>query len=182
MNLKHCSGLAFALIFLGFVTSSQAQTGKTANHPFAWKVTTDNWYKSPSYAFKYMPSDFTAKGGQGQATTKAAAGHGPVGSNDCSQSTAPSACTEALVKERFKDIELPGVRIPSGYSGVEYVTFEVQTNGKVNTYQVVKQSVVCPPCVQQAVNLVASIDQWHPAIQDGVVVKSEVVVPVYFKK
>jgi hypothetical protein len=85
------------------------------------------------------------------------------------------------MKEKFREKEVPNYAFPTGYSGVEYVTFEVQTNGKVNGYQVVKQPVLCRPCVQTAVNLVASLDEWHPAIQDGIFVKSMVVVPVYFK-
>ena len=107
---------------------------------------------------------------------------GPVCSNDCNDSTAPAVCTENLMKEEFKEVGMPGVVFPRGYSGVEYVTFEVQNNGKVFGYQVVKQSVICPPCVQAAVNLVSSLGEWYPAVQAGVFVKSTVVVPVYFRK
>ncbi len=175
------SRLALPIFFFGFLTLAHAQTGKT-NHPFSWKETADQWYKSPAYSFKYLPTDFTAKGGTAAATTKAATGHGPVCSTACNETTAPGACTETLIAEKLKDVELPGFNLPRGYSGVEYVTFEVQTNGKVNGYQVVKQSVLCPPCIQKAVNLVAELGDWHPAIQDGVTAKSIVVVPVYFKK
>ncbi len=181
MNLQSFSRLALLFLFLGVFASAQAQTGKT-NHPFSWKETTDPWYKSPAYAFKYLPTDFTAKGGTAAPTSKAKTGHGPVCSNECSGSTNPGACTEVLMQEKLKDVELPNYTYPRGYSGVEYITFEVQTNGKVNGYQVVKQSVLCPPCIQKAVNLVAEMDDWRPAIQDGVTVKSIVTVPVYFKQ
>ena len=86
-----------------------------------------------------------------------------------------------MFKEKCGNVALPDVRIPAGYSGVEYVTFEVQKNGKVNGCQIVKQTVLCPPCFQTAVNLVASQGEWFPAISDGITVKSRVVVPVYFK-
>jgi hypothetical protein len=181
MNLLQLSRLALPILFLGLFASAQAQKGRT-NHPFSWKETTDPWYKSPAYSFKYLPTDFTAKGGTAAATTKAKSGHGPVCSTACYQTTAPGACTEALMQEKLKDVELPNFTFPKGYSGVEYVTFEVQTNGQVNGYQVVKQPVLCPPCIQKAVNLVAEMDEWHPAIQDGITVKSIVVVPVYFKR
>lgn len=181
MNLLQMSRLALPILFLGFFTSAQAQTGRT-NHPFSWKETTDKWYMSNAYAFKYLPTDFTAKGGTGQATSKATTGHGPVCSTACYETTAPGACTETLMREKFSEVEPTGFKLPKGYSGVEYVTFEVQSNGKVYGYQVVKQPVLCPPCIQTAVNLVASLDEWHPAIQDGITVKSIVVVPVYFKR
>lgn len=180
MKFKQCSRLALPILLFGFFASAQAQTGKT-NHPFSWKETTDAWYKSPAYTFKYLPTDFTAKGGTAAATTEAKVGHGPVCSNTCNYTTNPNACTEALMQEKLKDVELPNFTYPRGYSGVEFVTFEVQTNGKVNGYQVVKQSVLCPPCIQKAVNLVAELGEWHPAIQDGITVKSMVTVPVYFK-
>ena len=126
------------------------------------------------YTFDYLPDEFVAKG-------KNASGHGPVCTHDCTESTDPGACTEQLLNGKLRDVELPDFPIPSGYSGVEYVTFEVQKNGQVNSYQVVKQAVLCPPCIQTAVNQVASLGEWHPAMQDGIFVKSKVVVPVYFQ-
>lgn len=167
------------LLCCGFFTTSNAQA-PTPNSPFSWKETTDKWYQSKTFAYKFIEDDFTAKGGS--SGSKAKSNHGPVCTNDCKESTAPDACTETLISEKLKDVELPGFSLPRGYSGVEYVTFEVQKNGKVNSYQVVKQTVLCKPCIQKAVNLVASMGEWHPAVDDGIYVKSTVVVPVYFKK
>ena len=169
MKFKKIAKLGLSILLCGLFTTMHAQ-----NHPFSWKETSDPWYSAKSYTFKYAGDEFTAKG-------KSTPGHGPACTNDCMQATAPDACTENLMKEKFREVALPNYTFPSGYSGVEYVTFEVQTNGKVNGYQVVKQSVLCKPCIQTAVNLVASLDDWHPAIQEGIYVKSTVVVPVYFK-
>jgi hypothetical protein len=173
MNLLRFSGLALTLIFIGFLSTANAQSSK--NYPFSWKETTDAWYKAKSYTFRYA-DDLTAKG-----TSKSKPSRGPVCTNDCLESTSPGSCTESLVNDKLKDVELPGFKLPAGYSGVEYVTFEVQTSGKVNNYQVVKQNVLCKPCIQKAVNLVAEMGEWHPAVQDGIFVKSTVVVPVHFK-
>lgn len=85
------------------------------------------------------------------------------------------------MKEKLNKVELSGFRLPAGYSGVEYVTFDVQSNGKTSGFQVVKQDVLCKPCIQEAVNLVADLGEWYPAVQDGIYVKSTVVVPVFFK-
>ena len=172
------------LLFGGILTTAQAQSDKT-NFPFSWKETTDKWYMPKSYTFKYSPVDLsgtTPKGQapKGQSTSKAKTGHGPVCSDECNETTSPGSCTEELLNEKLRDVKISGFTYPRGYSGVEYVTFEVQTNGKVNNYQVVKQPVLCKPCIQKAVNLVASAGDWHPAIEDGIVVKSTVVVPVYF--
>ncbi len=175
MKFKQFSRWALPMLFCGFFVNAQAQTDKT-NHPFSWKETTDPWFRSKEFTFK-----FTADNKE-QAVTKARAGHGPVSGNDCNNTSAPDACTASLVNEKFKSVELKGFGFPEGYSGTEYVTFEVQSNGKLSGYQVVKQRVLCKPCVQTAVNLVASLDEWHPAIQDGINVKSTVVVPVHFKK
>jgi hypothetical protein len=169
MKFKHFANLALILLLCGFFATVQAQ-----NHPFSWKTTSDSWYMPEAYTFKYEGDEFTAKG-------KSTPGHGPVFSNDCKEATDPDACTGNLIKEKLRDVELPNYTFPNGYSGVEYVTFEVQTNGNVNNYQVVKQSVLCKPCIQIAVNKVAELGEWHPAIQEGIFVKSTVVVPVYFK-
>ncbi|MFQ5448103.1 MAG: hypothetical protein ACE5FF_14360 [Saprospiraceae bacterium] len=170
MIIKRIAKFALTVILSGSFTFIHAQT----NHPFSWKVTTDPWYLSPEYSFKYLPNEFTANG-------KSITGHGPVCTNACKETTNPGVCTEYLMKEKFGEVEMPNFHFPKGYSGVEYVTFVVQRNGKVNGYQVVKQPVLCPPCIQTAVNLVASLDEWYPAIQDGIFVESRVVVPVYFK-
>ena len=173
MKFKHFANLALLLICISFFSTLQAQT-TTTNQPFGWLKTTDSWYTSNSYTFKYETDDLTAKGNS--------VSHGPVCSNACRETTGPGACTAELIEERFSAVELPeGVRIPAGYSGVEYVTFEVQANGRIFGYKVVKQAVVCPPCIQTAVNLVAGLDRWYPAKQDGIAVKSRVVVPVFFK-
>lgn len=166
------SGLAMTIFFCGFLASAQTQTSK--NYPFSWKETTDNWFKPKTYAFKYATTELTAKGSSKTS-------RGPVCTNDCLESTAPGSCTENLISEKLKDVELPGFKLPSGYSGVEYVTFEVLANGNVGSFQVVKQPVLCKPCIQKAVNLVAELGDWNPAVQDGIFVKSTVVVPVYFK-
>ncbi len=174
MNLLRFSGLVLPLVFCAFLSNGSAQTG-TKNYPFSWKETTDTWFKAKTYTFKYADI-LTAKG-----TSKSKPNRGPVCSNNCLDSTSPDACTNDLVNENLKEVELPGFKLPSGYSGVEYITFDVPTSGKVNNFQVVKQSVLCKPCIQKAVNLVAELGEWHPAVQDGIFVKSSVVVPVYFK-
>jgi hypothetical protein len=173
MNLLRFSGLALTIFLCGILSSATAQTSK--NYPFSWKETTDDWYTPKAYVFKYADG-LTGKGG-----TKAKPSRGPVCSNDCKEATVPDACTRDLIKDHLRNIELPGFKLPSGYSRVEYVTFEVQTSGKVNGFQVVKQPVLCKPCIQKAVNLVAELGEWHPAVQDGIFVKSTVVVPVFFK-
>ncbi|MBK9014659.1 MAG: energy transducer TonB [Saprospiraceae bacterium] len=177
MNFMQFSRLALPILLCGFFIQASAQTDKT-NHPFSWKESTDPWYMSKAYTFKYA-DDLTAKG---LTTKKGATDRGPVCTKACNETTAPGACTETLMRDKFKDIELSGFNLPRGYSGVEYVTFEVQTNGNVSNYQVVKQPIMCKPCIQQAVNLVASLDEWYPAIQDGIRVKSTVLVPVYFRR
>ncbi|MEO1262816.1 MAG: energy transducer TonB [Bacteroidota bacterium] len=173
MKFKHFANLALLFICINFTSALQAQS-QPANQPFGWLKTSDSWYTPSSYTFKYESGDFTAKGNT--------VSHGPVCSNGCRETTGPGACTATMIKSKFSEAELPdGVRIPAGYSGVEYVTFDVHANGRIFGYKVVKQSVICPPCIQTAVNLVAGLDEWYPAKQDGIAVKSTVVVPVYFK-
>lgn len=176
MNFKQILRFALSLLLLGIFTLASSQTSKT-NHPFSWKQTSDPWYLSKAFAYKYVSDDNVKETPDKKATNN----RGPVCFNECKNSTAPGVCTEQLMKEKFKEVELPGINFPRGYSGVEYVTFEVQNNGRIYGYQVVKQPVVCPPCVQTAVNLVSSLDDWDPAVQDGIFVKSTVVVPIFFK-
>lgn len=173
--MKRMKMVKFALFFLlgGCVTLTQAQSSQT-NHPFSWKVTTDSRFMPESYSYQFEEDEFAAKG-------KTIPGRGPVFSNDCKEATDADACTGNFIRANLTEVELPNYTFPVGYSGVEYVTFEVQNSGKVNNYQVVKQAVLCKPCIQKAVNLVASLGEWHPAIQNGLFVRSTVVVPVYFK-
>jgi hypothetical protein len=176
MNFMQFSRLSLlATLFFGIFSVTNAQT----NHPFSWKVTTDSWYKPQAYTFKYTTGDLTEKGGQPTIQTRIS--RGPVCSNECKNTTAPDVCTENHLKEKLNKVELSGFRLPAGYSGVEYVTFDVQSNGKTSGFQVVKQDVLCKPCIQEAVNLVADLGEWYPAVQDGIYVKSTVVVPVFFK-
>jgi hypothetical protein len=177
MNFKQFAWGILPILLFGCFATAQAQTDNK-NYPFTWKETTDDWFKTKTYKYKYQ-DDLTAKGSPAVSKTKPS--RGPVCTNECKETTAPDACTESLLKDKLKDVQLPGFKLPQGYSGVEYVTFEVQHNGRVNGFQVVKQPVQCKPCIQKAVNLVASSGEWHPAIQDGLFVKSTVVVPVYFK-
>lgn len=149
-------------------------TGYAQNYPFTWKITSDPWFMPKSYAFKTTSNEFTTKGNPTSV-------HGPVCTHACRETTEPDACTSNLIREKCREVVLPDVAFPDGYSGVEYVTFVVRTNGHVGTYQVVKQPVLCKPCIQAAVNLVATLGEWHPAIEDGIFVESTVVVPVYFK-
>ncbi|MEZ4959332.1 MAG: energy transducer TonB [Saprospiraceae bacterium] len=180
MKISKLAKLTLPIFLCSLFSTTQAQKAST-NHPFSWKESKDQWYMSKDYTFKYASDDLSGMTSKGQVAEKATVGHGPVCSNTCNETTEPGACTERLMKEKFKEVELPGITFPNGYSGVEYVTFDILTNGKVNSYQVVKQAVLCKPCIQAAVNEVAALDEWHPAIQDGRIVKSTVVVPVYFK-
>ncbi len=173
MKFKHFANLVLPIFFCGMLATAHTQTVKT-NQPFSWMETSDSWYMPQAYVFKYASGELTTKG-------RISVDHGPACTYDCKESTSPDACTESLMNEKLGEVELPGIRIPAGYSGVEYVTFEVQNNGNIYGYQVVKQPVICPPCIQTAVNLVAGLGEWHPAADDGVFVKSRVVVPVYFK-
>jgi len=180
MKFLHFIRLGLPVLFLGCFATMHAQTDNK-NYPFSWKETTDAWFKPKAFAYKCYATDLSSMAPKSVATAKAKSGHGPVASGDCKQATSPDACTLDLMNEKLKDVQLPNFSYPKGYSGVEYVTFDVLTTGKTTSYQVVKQPVACKPCIQKAVNLVASLGDWSPAIQDGSVVKSTVVVPVYFR-
>ena len=177
MNFSPFARILLPLLLTGCLATAKAQT-EPRNYPFSWKETTDNWYNATSYKYKYLTEDVID---ESASASQSKPNRGPVCTNECLETTAPETCTESLLKEKLKDTSLKGSSLPRGYSGVEYITFDVQHNGKVNGYQVVKQPVLCKPCIQKAVNLVASLGEWHPAVQDGIFVGSTVVVPVYFK-
>lgn len=161
--------LTLLFLFVISLPTIQAQ-----QQPFSWKKTTDPWYMPTEFTFKLANGELTIKG-------KTTPNYGPSCTNGCRETTAPDACTARLVKDKLGAVELPNVRIPAGYGNVEYITFDIQANGRILNYQVVKQNVVCPPCIQKAVNLVASLGKWYSAKEDGISVKSTVVVPVYFQ-
>ncbi len=154
-----------------FKTTETASTMGTP-HAYTWRESTDKWYMPKSYSYKFSNN--------AAGTAPSANDKGPVYAIACKDLADPSQCTENFMKAKFLNVYQPGLTFPEGYSGVEYVSFDVDATGKISGYQVVKQPVVCEPCAQAAVNHISALAQWQPGTQGGQPVATSIVVPIYF--
>ncbi len=182
MNFTNFLKLAMLIVFCGCFATANAQVDKNKpvqdktsisqqdNSAYTWRETTDTWYSPKAYSYKYSTG----------ATSTDPNDRGPIYSEACKDSSNPGQCTENYFKAKFLNVNQPGMTFPKGYSGVEYVSFDVDESGKISSYQVLKQPVVCESCSQEAVNRISSLSVWQPAIQSGKPSNSTVVVPVYF--
>jgi hypothetical protein len=183
MNFTNFWKLALPVMVCGCFATASAQVDK--NKPvqdkttlskqqekaaFTWRESADKWYAPKTYSYRFHD-------GTNATDPK---DRGPVYTEACKDSANPGQCTENYMKAKFLNVSQPGLNYPSGYSGVEYVSFDVDENGKVSGYQVLKQPVACEICSQEAVNRISSLSVWQPAIQSGKPSKSSIVVPVYF--
>ncbi|MCB0517678.1 MAG: hypothetical protein H6577_00685 [Lewinellaceae bacterium] len=193
MKSKHFVFFLSIIFSIGFVISAQAQaekpkdrtsgtSGIMENHSYAWIEASDRWnyQKEFIYLLDGPASTLTPKGGAEDQEKFAT--RGPVLNRYCFGVENPAQCTREYIQSNLGNIYHPSIIYPVGYSGTEYVVFDLDANGRIaGGYHVVQQGTVCEPCSQAAVNAVAKLEKdWSPAIQNGNAAKSTVVVPVGF--
>ncbi|WP_160118733.1 energy transducer TonB [Chryseotalea sanaruensis] len=66
-------------------------------------------------------------------------------------------------------------------SGTVYIQFDVLRNGKLKNVEIVRgMGEVCPTCDKAALELINKMPKWTPAIDDGKMIKSKVIIPIKF--
>ncbi|MEZ4947854.1 MAG: energy transducer TonB [Saprospiraceae bacterium] len=106
----------------------------------------------------------------------------PVFGEKCYTETNTMDCTNAEIQEYiFNAIEYPEEAMEKKQDGVYMVTFTLDKNGEVgNDFKVVAKEKPCDGCAQAAVNAVAEMPKWKPAMKNGKAVAIELTLPVRF--
>jgi TonB family protein len=88
--------------------------------------------------------------------------------------------TSELMKWIVKNLEYPKIAIEEGLQGKVYIRFVVEKDGSVSNPKVMRGISDCPMCDKEAIRLVKSLPKWTPAIHEGRIVRSYVIIPIRF--
>lgn len=86
---------------------------------------------------------------------------------------------EAQRKFIHKTIRYPEMAIQMGEQGKVYVEFIVEKDGSLTNFRIFTS--VSPSLDKESLRVAMLMPNWIPAMNDGVVVRSKVVVPMVFK-
>jgi protein TonB len=86
---------------------------------------------------------------------------------------------EAQRKFIHKTIRYPEMAVQMGEQGKVYVEFIVEKDGSLTNFRIFTS--VSPSLDQESLRVAMLMPNWIPAMNDGVVVRSKVVVPMVFK-
>lgn len=104
----------------------------------------------------------------------------PLFTKACLNHKGPKKCSEeeslAFIKEN--------IEVPKGAKeSLEQVIFIVQKDGSIqNVKYAVSGNDKCKGCQQAAVDVIAKMDEWQPAMLDGKPVAVQMTLPVRFKR
>ncbi len=107
----------------------------------------------------------------------------PLFSEACLGEKDQEDCLNDAIRDYFrKNINYPDAAEQKRQNGTYYVTFVVDKNGKIGKdFKVTTKKDPCEGCAKAAVDAVANMPQWVPAIKDGKPVKVELTLPVKFQ-
>jgi TonB family protein len=86
----------------------------------------------------------------------------------------------ALAEFIKKSIIYPEYEKTNGITGVVFVTFIIDTNGKVVDPKILKKSLIGPGLNKEAIRIVKTMPLWNPAIQNGKHIKVQMNLPIRF--
>ena len=107
----------------------------------------------------------------------------PYYSQACLDAENPWECSREKISETIQDeIEYPEKALRKDHDGKEIVMFTVNEYGQIEgNYKVLSKDEPCAECAKAAVEAVAKLKEWYPAMKDGHFVKTEISIPVKFK-
>lgn len=106
----------------------------------------------------------------------------PLFGEGCLNKKSPYECSNTALQDYFaQNVDYPEAAERRGANGKEYVTFTVQADGSVaQDFEVVTREERCEGCAQAAVNAIAAMPKWTPAMKNGKPVAVKLVLPVRF--
>lgn len=107
---------------------------------------------------------------------------GPVFGEECMNLENTEDCTTDAIQEYFFNvISYPEAAKKQNQDGFYNVTFTLNENGEVGEdFRVIAKDNPCEGCAQAAVNAIAQMPDWKPAMKDGKPVAVELTLPVRF--
>lgn len=91
--------------------------------------------------------------------------------------------TDSLRKFLFQNISITEEMYALAKDGMNnkiIVRFVVNEEGNIRDAQIEKAGAYCPPCNKEALRVVNSMPQWHPALRDGKPTATFVRLPIIF--
>jgi TonB family protein len=106
----------------------------------------------------------------------------PVFGEACMNLVNPEDCTNDAIQEYFFNvISYPEEAKAQNQEGYYNVTFTLNENGEIgDDFRVIAKDNPCEGCAQAAVNAIAQMPDWKPAMKDGQPVAIELTLPVRF--
>jgi len=153
---------------------------------FEWIVEKELWFDPMDYSF-YVVTDTRLESDLNSFSSKqyklSDVDRPPFYGDRCLKAEDSWECSKEKIAETIKDnIDYPNDALRKNHDGREVVTFTINEYGKVEgTYKVLSKDKPCKECAQAAVDAVASLRNWYPAMKDGKFVKTEISIPVVFE-
>jgi TonB family protein len=175
--------------------SPAAENKRAGTYPYELSLNPDLDPKTDKFSYKLSKPVVTPETDQGEnpearmvkstsedAYTAGEVDEAPVFGEKCFDRTNTMECTNAAIQDYiFSAIEYPEEAMEKKQDGVYMVTFTLDKNGEVgNDFKVVAKEKPCDGCAQAAVNAVAEMPKWKPAMKNGKAVAIELTLPVRF--
>ena len=153
---------------------------------FDWIVEKEIWFDPMDFSF-YVISDTRLKSDLNSFSSKTYklnnVDRPPFYGDKCLKAEDSWECSKEKIAETIQaNIDYPSKALRKNHDGREVVTFTINEYGKVEgKYKVLSKDKPCNECAQAAVDAVATLRNWYPAMKDGKFVKTEISVPVVFE-
>lgn len=108
----------------------------------------------------------------------------PLFSADCLNAKDQISCTNEGLQEYIKkqNFDYPDDAQDNLQAGLEYVSFVLTKEGKIQDISVLSKNKPCDGCSNAAADIIASTEgKWYPAIRNEKPVTTKVTVPIRFK-
>ncbi len=107
----------------------------------------------------------------------------PLFKSSCLKASDPEQCSNEAIEDFVKsNIDFPNKAITKGHDGLEIVSFVINEEGEIDDkIEVLSKDKPCKGCAKAAVDVVAGMENWSPALVNGKPVKVRVSLPIRFK-
>ncbi|MFK8007565.1 MAG: energy transducer TonB [Saprospiraceae bacterium] len=153
---------------------------------FDWVVEKEVWYDPMDFSF-YVITDTRMTDEWNSFSSKTyklnQVDRPPFYGDKCLKAEDSWECSKKNIAETIKsNIDYPNPALRKNHDGKEVVTFTINEYGKVEgNYKVLSKDKPCKECAQAAVDAVATLKNWYPAMKDGKFVKTQISIPVVFE-
>lgn len=107
----------------------------------------------------------------------------PLFNTSCLKASNPELCSNEAIEEFVKsNINFPNKALTKDHDGLEIVSFVINKSGEIeDKIEVLSKDKPCSGCAKAAVEVVANMENWSPALVNGKPVKVRVSLPIRFE-